>query len=139
MSANTVQTKQISYSAASAMVAVAIAHAESLGINAVVSVIDREGSLKAYGRMDGAVHLAINASQAKAYTALMGLGSGDLAEAMQDKVPQMASLVSFERIVMLGGGLPIVLDGEVVGAIGVGGGSMEQDIACAQAALDNLA
>lgn len=135
---HTVQIKQISYASATALVAVAVAKAEATGINAVVSVIDTQGSLTAYGSMDGAVHLAIAASQAKAYTALMGLGSGDLAEAMKDQPPQMTSLISFDRIVMLGGGLPIIIDGDVVGAIGVGGGSMEQDIACAQAALDSL-
>ena len=135
---NTFSSKQISYSAASSMVAAAIAEAESIGINAVVSVIDREGSLKAFGRMDGSVNLAIAASQAKAYTALMGLGSGALAEAMTGQVPQMTSLISFDRIVMLGGGLPIILDGEVVGAIGVGGGAQEQDIQCAEAALSSL-
>ncbi len=134
----TFQSKQISYQSASIMVAAAIKQAEAAGINAVVSVLDRQGSLKAYGCMDGAVHVAMGASQAKAYTALMGLGSGELAEAMKDQPPQMTSLISFDRVVMLGGGLPIIVDGEVVGAIGVGGGSQEQDIACSQAALDSI-
>ncbi|MEA2624868.1 MAG: hypothetical protein QOD06_913, partial [Candidatus Binatota bacterium] len=38
----------------------------------------------------------------------------------------------------VGGGLPILLDGEVIGGIGVGGGTVEQDIACAEAGLDVL-
>jgi uncharacterized protein GlcG (DUF336 family) len=135
---HTVQSKQISYASASAMVLEAIAKATSIGINVVVSVIDTRASLKAYGSMDGAVHVAIAASQAKAYTALMGLGSGDLAQSMENQIAQMTSLISLDRIVMLGGGLPIILDGEVVGAIGVGGGTMEQDVACAQAALNSL-
>ena len=39
---------------------------------------------------------------------------------------------------MVGGGLPIIINGEVVGGIGVGGGSVEEDVACSQAGLDAL-
>jgi len=131
-------SKQISYAAASVMVAAAVKQANSAGIAAVITVIDKQGSVKAMANMDGALHLAIAASKAKAYTALMGLGSGDLAAAMKEQLGELNSLTSFDNIVALGGGLPIFIGDELVGAIGVGGGSKEQDTLCAQTAIDVL-
>jgi uncharacterized protein GlcG (DUF336 family) len=129
-------SNQISYAAASVMVAAAVKQANSAGIAAVITVIDKQGSVKAMANMDGAMHLAIAASKAKAYTALMGLGSGDLAAAMKEQLSELNSLTSFDNIVALGGGLPIFIGNELVGAIGVGGGSQDQDVLCAQTAVD---
>lgn len=131
-------SNQISYAAASVMVAAAVKQANSAGLAAVITVIDKQGSVKAMANMDGAMHLAIAASKAKAYTALMGLGSGDLAAAMKEQLSELNSLTSFDNIVALGGGLPIFIGNELVGAIGVGGGSQEQDILCAQTAINAL-
>jgi len=131
-------SKQISYAVASEMVAAAVKQANSAGIAAVITVIDKQGSVKAMANMDGALHLAIAASKAKAYTALMGLGSGDLAAAMKEQLGELNSLTSFDNIVALGGGLPIFVGNELVGAIGVGGGSKKQDVLCAKTALDVL-
>ena len=47
----------------------------------------------------------------------------------------MIGLSHFSRATVVGGGLPIILDGEIIGGIGVGGGTEEQDIDCAQAGL----
>lgn len=135
---HTFAQKQIAYTSAAAIVAAAVQRAEVIGIAVVVTVIDTRGSIKAMANMDGAGHLAISASNAKAYTSLMGLGSGVLAQAMEGQLAQLNSLLSFDNVVALGGGLPILVGGELVGAVGVGGGSQEQDIECVRAGLDAL-
>ena len=47
-------------------------------------------------------------------------------------------LSHFSRATMVGGGLPIIVDGEIVGGLGVGGGTVDEDVACSQAGLDAL-
>jgi len=57
---------------------------------------------------------------------------------MKEQLGELNSLTSFDNIVALGGGLPIFVGNELVGAIGVGGGSRKQDVLCAKTALDVL-
>ena len=133
-----VSTQNISYPSAAALVNAAVDDARSQGISVCVSVLDRSGTLKAFAQMDGVSHIAVKACQAKAYSALMGIGSQQLGEAVSDNLPQLISLASFDNVVMMGGGLPIIIEGEVVGAIGVGGSSVDVDIACAEKALSSL-
>ena len=133
-----INTPNIAYPSAAALVKAAVEDASARGISVCVSVLDRSGVLKAFGQMDGVSHIAVKACQAKAYSALMGIRSGELGDALKDNLPQLISLASFENVVMMGGGLPIIIDGVVVGAIGVGGSSVENDISCAQKALDTV-
>ncbi len=130
--------KSISYEAAAEMVAVAVDTARQEGIEVSVAVIDCGGGLKAFASMDGAVALSLDACRAKAYTALIGMGSGEVGDALESSLPQLVSFASFDNVTLLGGGVPIIIAGEIVGAIGVGGGETQQDIYCAQAALDIL-
>ena len=133
-----INTRNIAYASAAALVKAAVEDASARGISVCVSVLDRSGVLKAFGQMDGVSHIAVKACQAKAYSALMGIGSRELGDALKDNLPQLISLASFENVVMMGGGLPIIIDGVVVGAIGVGGSSEENDISCEQKALELL-
>ena len=88
--------------------------------------------------MDGAILLGVEGCQRKAFTALFGMGTEDLYQMLKDDQSLVVGLSHFSRATMVGGGLPVVIDGEVVGGIGVGGGSVEQDVACSQAGLDAL-
>ena len=136
--AQTFSKRALSYEAATVMVAAAIERAEQLGCKQNVAVVDEGGNLKAFGRMDGAVLLGVEGCQRKAFTALFGMGTEDLYQMLKDDQSLVVGLSHFSRATMVGGGLPVVIDGEVVGGIGVGGGSVEQDVACSQAGLDAL-
>ena len=136
--AQTFSKRALSYEAATVMVAAAIERAEQLGCKQNVAVVDEGGNLKAFGRMDGAILLGVEGCQRKAFTALFGMGTEDLYQMLKDDQSLVVGLSHFSRATMVGGGLPVVIDGEVVGGIGVGGGSVEQDVACSQAGLDAL-
>ena len=103
-----------------------------------VAVVDDGGNLKAFGRMDGAVLLGVEGCQRKAFTALFGVGTQDLYNAIKEDQSLVVGLSHFSRATLVGGGLPIVADGEIIGGIGVGGGKVDEDVACSQAGLDAL-
>jgi uncharacterized protein GlcG (DUF336 family) len=121
---------------AAKMIEAVIAKAKSLGVPQIVSILDESGLLKAFHRMDGAPLISIEVSQNKAYTALLGAPSQDFFNRIKEDPALLAGVPHIPRIVTFGGGLPIKIDGVVVGGIGVSGASVEQDIACAQAGLD---
>lgn len=102
----------------------------------VVSVVDNASHLKAFVRMDGAPLLSVEISQNKAYTAAaFGLPTDQWYDFIKDDEPLRLGIVHTDRLVTFGGGYPIVLDGVVVGGIGVSGGHYTDDMAVAQGAL----
>ncbi|WP_455378981.1 GlcG/HbpS family heme-binding protein [Petrachloros mirabilis] len=108
------------------------------GYRVSASVVDRAGVLRTMGRADGAGPHTVDSSRKKAYTAAsLRRSTTELAELI-NKVPTLQALREMnESILMLGGGLPIEINGEVVGGIGVGGApGAHLDDACAQAGLD---
>ena len=110
------------------------------GYRISVSVVDRAGVLRAMGRADGAGPHTVESSRKKAYTASsVRRPTSELAELIA-KMPALQSLRDMNpEILILGGGLPIEIGGEVVGAIGVGGApGAHLDDACAQAGLDAI-
>lgn len=105
-----------------------------------VAVVDRAGVLRVLMRGDGAGPHTVESSMKKAYTSSSLRGStGDLAE-MIAKMPATQGLRDMNNnILLLAGGLPIEISGEVVGGIGVGGApGGHLDAACAQAGLDSI-
>ena len=136
--AKTTTKQTISYESAVKMVAAAVAKAAQLGCKQNVAVVDDGGNLKAFGRMDGAALLGVEGCQRKAFTALFGVGTQALYNAIKEDQSLVIGLSHFSRATMVGGGLPIVVDGEIIGGIGVGGGSVDEDVACSQAGLDAL-
>lgn len=132
-------SSSISYSAASFMIDAAVKAALADKSAVCVAILDNRGGLKAFSAMDGSSAISSDMCQHKAYTALLGLSSESLGEAIQSQPPMLASFAAQERVALIGGGLPIVIGGQVVGAIGVGGASAEQDVAFAQAGLAALA
>jgi uncharacterized protein GlcG (DUF336 family) len=110
------------------------------GYRVSVSVVDRAGVLRAMGRADGAGPHTVESSRRKAYTASsLRRPTTELAELIA-KVPTLQALRDMNpEILILGGGLPIDISGDVVGAIGVGGApGAHLDDACAEAGLDAI-
>ena len=134
----TYSKKTMTYELAAKMVEAAIARAKELGCKQNAAVVDDGGNLKAFGRMDGAPLLGIEGCQRKAFTALFGVGTKDFYNYIKDQQGLLIGLSHFSRATVVGGGLPITVDGEIIGGIGVGGGTEEQDIDCAQAGLKVL-
>ncbi len=103
----------------------------------VIAIVDREGTLKAFLRMDGAPLLSVEIAQNKAYTAAaFGLATHAWFDFIKGDEPLRLGIVHTERLVTFGGGYPIVVDGEVVGGIGVSGGHYTDDMEVAAAALE---
>lgn len=110
------------------------------GYRVSVSVVDRAGVLRAMGRADGAGPHTVDSSRKKAYTAAsVRRPTSELADLIT-KIPSLQSLRDMNGdILILGGGLPIEIGGEVVGGIGVGGApGTHLDDACAQEGLDAI-
>jgi len=103
-------------------------------------VVDRAGVLRGMTRADGAGPHTVESSRKKAYTAAsLRRPTTELAELI-NKVPTLQALRDMnDQVLILGGGLPIEIGGEVVGGIGVGGApGAHLDDACAQAGLDAI-
>jgi uncharacterized protein GlcG (DUF336 family) len=131
--------RSITAELAARMVEAAAAKAKAIGVPQIVAILDESGLLKAFHRMDGAPLISIEVAQNKAYTALLGAPSQDFFNRIKDNPALLAGVPHIPRIVTFGGGLPIKIDDVVVGGIGVSGGSVDQDIECAQAAIDAIA
>ena len=134
--ANVVTKHSISSELAQKMVAAAVAKARDLGVRENVAVLDDGGNLKAFTRMDGAPLLCVEIAQNKAYTALFGISTQELFNFIQGDPSLLAGLPTLARVAAWGGGFPIKVNGEVVGAIGVSGApAVQNDVDCARAAL----
>ncbi len=104
------------------------------------AVVDRGGNVLALMRKEGAGPHTVDSSRKKAYTASsLRRPTAELAGLIA-KMPAVQGLQHMnEHILMLGGGLPIKMEGEVVGGIGVGGApGGHLDEACSQAGLDSI-
>jgi uncharacterized protein GlcG (DUF336 family) len=110
------------------------------GYRVTATVVDRAGVVKVVLRGDGAGPHTVDSSAKKAYTAAsLRRPTSELAELIA-KVPSAQGLRDMnDKILLLGGGLPIELGGEIVGGIGVGGApGGHLDDACAQAGLESI-
>ncbi|MFZ1803345.1 MAG: heme-binding protein [Nitrospira sp.] len=110
------------------------------GYRVSVSIVDRAGVLRAMGRADGAGSHTVDSSRKKAYTAAsLRRPTSELADLIM-KIPTLQALRDMNgEILILGGGLPIEINGEVIGAIGVGGApGAHLDDTCAQEGLDAI-
>jgi uncharacterized protein GlcG (DUF336 family) len=134
--ANVIKKHSISYELAQKMANAAVAKATELGVTENVAILDEGGNLKAFIRMDGTPIPTIEIAQKKAYTALFGVSTQDFFNFIQDDPSLLAGIPTLARVAAWGGGFPIKVDGEVVGAIGVSGApKVQNDVDCAQAAL----
>ena len=134
--ATLVKKYSISSQLAQKVVAAAVAKARELGVSENVAILDDGGNLKTFSRMDGAPILTIKMAQNKAYTALLGVSTQEFFDFIQGDPSLLAGIPTLERVAAWGGGFPIKVRGEIVGAIGVSGApAVQNDVDCARAAL----
>lgn len=125
--------RQLTYEGAAAAVMAAVAKSKEIGTPECIAVVDPGGNLLAFARVDGAATLARDPAISKAVTsASLGIPTGQIPFEFGANL----SFASHGDIVNLGGGLPIIFQDEIIGAIGVGSGTTEQDIAVATAGRD---
>jgi uncharacterized protein GlcG (DUF336 family) len=133
---NVIKKHSISSELAQKMVNAAVRKAKDLGVSENVVILDDGGNLKAFSRMDGAPILCIEMAQNKAYTALLGVSTQEFFNFIQSDPSLLAGIPTLSRVAAWGGGFPIKVDGEIVGAIGISGApAVQNDVDCAQAAL----
>lgn len=111
------------------------AKARELGVDQNIAVVDESGHLVAFHRMDGAKFIAIEIAINKAYTA-----AGTRKATLEFKEVSLPGQPGFGvhtqhqgRFTILAGGIPLLVGGEVVGAVGVSSGSAQQDQEVAEA------
>lgn len=135
---------QLNLAGAETVVAAAKKKAAAMGLKCNIAVVDDGGHLLAFARMDGARPASGSTAMTKAVTAatfrqetgpLPAKGEPDILLSLSI---QNAAAASGGRITTLKGGVPIVIDGQVIGAVGVGGGSGEQDAEVAKAGIAAL-
>jgi uncharacterized protein GlcG (DUF336 family) len=133
---NVIKKHSISTELAQKMVNEAVAKARELGVTENVAILDDGGNLKAFSRMDGAPIPTIEMAHNKAYTALLGVSTQDFFNFIQGDPSLLAGIPTLARVAAWGGGFPVKVNGEVVGAIGLSGApAVQNDIDCAKAAL----
>jgi uncharacterized protein GlcG (DUF336 family) len=112
--------------------------AEAIGVAMNIAVVDEGNNLVAFQRMDGAWLGSIDIAQGKAYTArAFDMSTKDLAPLCQPGRSLFGIHASNDgRLIIFPGGIPLERGGEVVGAIGVSGGSVEQDQEVAEAGAE---
>lgn len=120
------------------MIAAAEEEAEEVGVPMCIAVADGGGNLVGFHRMDDALLASIDIARNKAYTAVsLKMSTDAVGEAAQPGESLYGvGTTNGGRIVTFGGGFPIETAGDVVGAIGVSGGSPEEDMTVARAGLD---
>ena len=139
MAENTFAKASISLEAAQRAIAAAEAKAREMGRPMCIAVCDGDGSLKAFSRMDGAPLLAVQIAQDKAYTAIsFSMSTSDWYEFVKNDPPLLHGIIKTDRLIVFGGGYPIMMDGQLVGGIGVSGGHYTHDMEVAQAGLAAL-
>ena len=138
--ADTFPKASISTEAAHRLIAAAEAKAAELGKPFVTAVVDDGGVLKALSRMDGAPVLSVQVAQDKAYTAVgFGLPTHGWHDFIKDDPPLAAGApTGIDRLVVFGGGYPLMVEDQLVGGIGVSGGHYSEDMKVAEAALAAL-
>ena len=103
----------------------------------VITVVDEGGNMVAQHRMDGALLASVDISHGKAYTAVALKMSTEKLASLTQPGQMLFGINTTDggRLVIFGGGLPIIENGQVVGGIGVSGGSVEQDVTVVTAGL----
>lgn len=122
---------------ARALIAGATAHAREIGVPMCIAVTDDSGQLIAFERMEGGKVTSTTIAIDKAFTAAAAKkATHDYGTASQPGAPAYGINSALGgRLMVVGGGLPVVWQGQVVGGIGVSSGSPAQDQAVAQAGI----
>jgi uncharacterized protein GlcG (DUF336 family) len=135
-----VQKLSVSLATAVKMAQAAMEKAKELGFSIAVTIVDESGVTKYFVRMDHAPLIAVDASRKKAVTAVgFGMPTGkNWFDFIKDDPILREGVHGFTDFMLMGGGLPILCENQVIGAIGVSGGHYDKDQQCAQAALNSI-
>ena len=140
MSIETRTIKQITLKTAKLMAERSLAKAKEIEVPVVVSIVDAGGNPLLMERMDDAFVTSVDIANNKAFTSwALKCGTNEMCDVIQPGESLYGlNLTNDARIICFGGGFPIVMDNQVIGAIGVSGGSVEEDMTIAKAALEIL-
>ena len=131
----TKKTDILTHTGALAMLNAAVEKAEELQRPQYITIVDTVGVPLVQFKMTGAKFLSRESATSKALTAASnGAPSTDVPDAVR---PAIAAATG-GAVTGLAGGLPIMVDGELIGGIGIGSGSPDQDLAVARAALQAI-
>ncbi|MEV7006623.1 heme-binding protein [Streptosporangium sp. NPDC051022] len=118
------------------LIEAAAAKAEEIAVPMCIAVADESGNLIAFTRMDGAKISSIAIAIDKAFTAAAARGTTERYNGLC--VPGQPTFgihnTNGGRFCIIGGGVPIIVEGTVIGAVGLSAGTAEQDVVCAEAA-----
>jgi uncharacterized protein GlcG (DUF336 family) len=129
----------LTLSEANQVVHAAVAKAQELNIRISVAVCDAGGRLVAFNRMDGAIWAGAYGSQGKAVASVaFGRASGELQERAGSPIIQGIAAAEGGHMICSQGAVPIIRNGIVEGACGVGGGTAQQDEDCARAGVAKI-
>ena len=132
---DTAASLKLTIDGAMKLLAAAMAKAREMNVPQCICVVDAGGHLLTMARMDGAFALSIDTALMKAVTAASyGIPTGDIAAGIDIKL----AIATQGKRINLPGGLPVIVDGHVIGGIGVGSGTGEQDRQVANAGLAAL-
>src|ERR1700759_3743088 len=124
---------------ANRIVEAAVAKAKDLNIRVSVAVCDAGGRLVVFQRMTNAIWASAYGSQGKAIaSAAFGRPRGVLAERATQPTPAGVAAAEGGHMIMGQGAVPIIRNGVIEGACGVGGGTAQQDEDCALAGVTKL-
>ena len=124
---------------ANRIIAGAIDMARQLNIRISAAVVDAGGRLVALQRMDNAIWASAYGSQGKAVaSAAFGRASGEMQARADQPTPRGIAAASGGEMIMGQGAVPIIRNGVVIGACGVGGGTSQEDEDCARAGVEKL-
>lgn len=126
---------KLTHAGALKALASAVEKAESLGVPQNITIVDEGGNLLAFVRMDGAKLLSRETSMSKAITAA---SHRQPTSRLDPNNEIKLAIAGGGRLTNLEGGLPIIIDGHCVGAVGVGSGTGAQDVEVARAALAGI-
>ncbi len=132
--------RRLSIEDARILIAGARAKAEEIGVPMCIAITDESGQLIAFERMDGGKITSTIIAQDKAYTAAGAKRTTEsYGSASQPGSPAYGINSAIGgRLMVVAGGLPVIVDGDVVGAIGLSSGTPAQDTQCAQAGIDHF-
>lgn len=113
--------------------AIAREKSKEVGVDISFAIADRNGLPRVYRRYGDALVLSITLVPGKAYTAAVTrCKTKDVATAAAEGAPLMGIQTNDPRVTLVAGGYPLFVDGQIVGAIGVGGGTEAQDCEIAE-------
>ena len=122
LSAASATRPTLSMEASRLIVDAAVAEANSLSVPVTVVVVDESGVTKEMGRMDGAPLVSVQTAINKAYAAAsIGMPPDEFYAAIESDGAAVAEFATRPGLALIAGGLPVIADGRIAGAIGVAG------------------